>query len=409
MRKFPQNFLWGAATSSYQVEGNNRQADWWQWEKTAGVERSGNACRHYDKYALDFDLAKTLHHNAHRLSIEWSRIEPAEGRFSRKELAHYLEVILALRSRAIEPIVTLHHFTNPVWFAQKGGWTNRRAVYFFLRYCEYVASALAKHVHFWITINEPTIYISHSYIFGAWPPQEKSLVKATAVEENLAQAHVKAYRLLHRIYRQQSLYEPAVSIAQNVMAFVPCTHQLKNRVAAYMRSKIYNLGFLERIMRHNILRKKPLDFIGVNYYSRQLVDLKKMRIGNMAMDTCERNHHRVLKNSLGWDIYPKGLYDVLLELKKYYLPIMITENGICTYDDEKRWRYIYEHLEYIYRAITKGVNVTGYLYWSLLDNFEWDKGFQARFGLIDVNYRTFKRTIRKSAWKYGQVCRTGIL
>ncbi len=409
MIKFPKNFLWGAATSSYQVEGNNKNADWWQWEKRTGKIQSGNACRHYELYEEDFDIARNLSHNAHRISIEWSRIEPKEGKFSHKELQHYLDVILALRRRNLEPVVTLHHFTNPAWFSKKGGWANLRSTKYFLRYSEFIVKALSKHVHYWITINEPTIYISHAYIFGVWPPQEKSLIKAAQVEENLAFAHAQAYRLIHKIYKKFKLLAPAVSIAQNVMAFVPFANSPKNRVAAYLRDKAYNLGFIERVMHHNILRRKPLDFIGINYYSRQMVSVKDFGIGSMAMDVCYDKHHRVAKNSLGWDIYPQGLLDILLELKTYDLPVMITENGICTANDNQRWKYIYDHLKYIHCAMEEGVVVIGYLYWSLLDNFEWDKGFKPRFGLVDINYKTYKRRVRTSAKKFAKVCKTGIL
>jgi len=404
MIKFPKDFLWGAATSSYQVEGDNRNADWWQWEKKTGKERSGSACRHYELYKKDFDLARDLHHNCHRLSIEWSRIEPKEGRFSRKELKHYLDVILALRKRNIEPMVTLHHFTNPIWLARSGGWENKRCVELFLRYCDFVTRGLAKHVHYWVTINEPTIYISHSYLFGAWPPQAKSLLKAAAVEENMFLAHIRAFQRIRKVYEELKLPAPATGIAQNVMAFVPCTPELKNRFAASLRNKVYNLAFLDRIMQH-----KAMDFVGINYYSRQLVELKGWGIPNLATDVCQENHHPVKKNSLGWDIYPKGLYDLLLELKQYGLPVIITENGICTADDGLRWEYLSGHLKNIHRAMKKGVAVKGYLYWSLMDNFEWDKGFSPRFGLIGIDYKTYKRTVRKSAKKFSRVCKTGVL
>ena len=404
MIKFPQNFLWGAATSAYQVEGNNVNSDWWQWEKAVGKENSGMASRHYEFYKQDFDLAKTLNHNAHRLSIEWSRIEPEEGKFSQEELKHYIDVILSLRLLNIEPIVTLHHFTNPVWFSKQGGWENKGAINKFLCYCDFVTRYLAKHVHYWVTINEPMVYIYHAYIIGAWPPEAKSYLKAKKVEGNIVSAHIKAYRLIYKIYKESNLYKPSIGIAQNMMAFVPCTLELKNRFAAYLRNKWYNFGFLDKIMRH-----EAMDFIGVNYYSRQLVELRKWGISNLAMDVCKNNHHPVKKNSLGWDIYPEGLCEVLLKLKKYNLPIIITENGICTSDDNLRWEYIYAHLKNIHFAMEKGVNVTGYLYWSLMDNFEWDKGFGPRFGLIDIDYNTYKRTVRESARKFSQVCKTGIL
>lgn len=404
MIKFPENFFWGAATSAYQVEGDNINSDWWHWEKTAGKQNSGSACRHYEFYEQDFDLAKDLNHNAHRLSIEWSRIEPEEGKFSDRELKHYIDVILSLRARNIEPLVTLHHFTNPHWFSQSGGWLNSSCIYKFLRYCDFVIRPLVRHVRYWITINEPTIYLSHSYILGIWPPQVKSCLKAKKVQDNLVLSHIKAYRLIHKIYRELKLPEPCAGIAQYIQSFVPCRQDLKDRIAARFRNKFYNFRILDRIMRH-----KAMDFIGVNYYMRQLVEVEKWGINNLTMDVCKNNHHPVKKNSLGWDIYPEGLYELLLELKKYDLPIIITENGIATSDDSLRWEYIYVHLKNIHLAMGKGVNVTGYLHWSLMDNFEWDKGFAPRFGLVDINYNTYKRTVRESAMHFRQVCKTGVL
>jgi beta-glucosidase len=404
MIKFPQNFLWGAATSAYQVEGDNQNADWWQWEKDTGRENSGRACRHYEFYREDFDLAKSLNHNAHRLSIEWSRIEPQEGMFCEAELKHYIDVILSLKARNMEPMVTLHHFTNPIWLSKSGGWENRRSVTYFLRYCDFVVRSLAKHLRYWITINEPMVYISHGYILGVWPPQAKSYLKAKRAEDNFVSAHIGAHRLIHKIYKELNLSKPSVSIAQNTMAFVPCRADLKDRFAARLRDRWYNFGFLEKIMRH-----KAMDFIGVNYYSRQLVEVKNWGISNLATDVCKNNHHPVKKNSLGWDVYPEGLYEILLKVKKYGLPVIITENGICTSEDNLRWDYICSHLKNIHLAMEKGVNVAGYLYWSLMDNFEWDKGFRPRFGLIEIDYNTYKRTARESAGKFAQICKTGTL
>jgi beta-glucosidase len=402
--QFPKDFLWGAATAAYQVEGGNIHADWWRWEKEAGKESSGDACRHYDLYESDFALAKELGHNAHRLSVEWSRIEPEEGKFSEAALKHYVAVILALRARKIEPVVTLHHFTNPAWLAGLGGWENKKAIDFFLRYSEFIVRALAGHVRYWITLNEPTVYFSHAYFFGVWPPQKKSFWKMWAVKNRLAAAHIKAYRLIHKIYKEPHLPKPSVSIAQHMQAFVPCTPALKNKFAAFLRHWWFNLGLIDMFV-----RRKALDFIGLNYYSRQLVELKKWGLRNLAEDVCKSGHHPVKKNSLGWDIYPEGLCGLLLKLKKYGLPVMITENGVCVSDDSVRWEYIAGHLRSIHKAMEQGVPVTGYLYWSLLDNFEWDKGFGPRFGLIEMDYKTQQRTVRESARKFGRVCETGML
>jgi beta-glucosidase len=404
MLKFPQNFLWGAATSAYQVEGDNVHSDWWSWEKKVGKECSGEACNHYKFYEQDFNLAKNLNHNAHRFSIEWSRIEPKQGEFSKKELQHYEDVLLSLKKLGIEPLVTLHHFTNPLWLSKLGGWENKKSIEYFLRYCDFVVQALAPHVRYWITINEPTVFLSHAYIFGVWPPQAKSFFRAKTVQNNLVKAHVKTYALIHNIYKKSNAPRPSVGFSQFTQAFVPCVNTLKNTLATKLRNNWFNLGFIKTCAQHH-----ALDFIGLNYYSRQLVELKQWGIGNFIWDTCQNNHHSVKKNSLGWDIYPEGLLDILLKLKKYNLPIIVTENGICTPDDVLRWEYIHAHLKNIHAAIQKGVPISGYLYWSLLDNFEWDKGFAPRFGLIDVNYNTTQRTVRASALKFGQVCKTGIL
>lgn len=404
MIQFPKNFYWGAATSSYQVEGDNKDADWWAWEAQAGRERSGFACRHFEFYEQDFDLVKSLNHNAHRLSIEWSRIEPREGEFSHEALAHYVRVVKALRARGIEPMVTLHHFTNPQWFSKRGGWVSGGSVKRFLRYCDFVVPALAPDVRYWFTVNEPTVYFSHAFLWGMWPPQAKSIFKTKAVHDHLNAAHIQGYRRIRQIYRELNLTAPFISIAHHMQAIVACDEGLKTRWAVALRKQLYNLEILD-----TLAREKTLDFIGVNYYSRHLVHVHRWWIGNLLMETCQEKHHPLKKNFLGWDIYPEGLNQVLLDIKKYNVPVIISENGICAADDRERWEYIQSHLKNVHLAMGQGVNVIGYLYWSLMDNFEWAHGFGPRFGLIDIDYKTFKRTQRESARKFANVCRTGVL
>lgn len=399
MKKFPQNFFWGAATSAHQVEGQNIHSDWWQAEQAQRLkEASGAACRHYELYADDFLIAQQLNHNCHRFSIEWSRIEPTEGVFAPLEIEHYRKIIADLRSKGMEPIVTLHHFTNPAWFSQKGGWSKAGLQKYFLRFVDRIVNELAPQVKFWVTINEPLIYSSHSYLLGLWPPQQRCLWQTAKVTYNLAKAHIKAYRLIHKIYQEKSLARPMVSIAANLQAFEICRPTLKNKVALYLRHKLYNLCFIELL-----LRKKTLDYIGVNYYGRNLADARRWGIKSLLLDTCQDNHYPLRKNSLGWDIYPQGLYKLLISLRKYNLPVLITENGICTLDDNLRWDYIREHLEQLHQAISQGTNVLGYIYWSLLDNFEWAEGFTPRFGLVQIDYQNQKRTVRESAKKLGAV------
>jgi len=402
---FPKDFFWGAATSAHQVEGNNLNSDWWDWEKSREVkEPSGEACRHYQLYKEDFDLARQLNHNCHRLSIEWSRIQPEENKFSSLELNHYKEVILALRARGLEPMITLHHFTNPLWFARLGGWKNRKAADYFLRYVEKVVEPLAEMVTYWITINEPMVYTYQSFITGVWPPQDKSLFKAKKAIDNLAAAHIKAYGLIHSIYKKSRLPSPSVSIAHNMIAFVSCKASMRNKLAVYLRKKLFNFRLIEKLA-----GAKSLDFIGLNYYTRHLIDTQSWSLRSLLFDNCPNNHDILSKNSLGWEIYPQGLYDLLLALKKYGLCVFILENGICDLGDNQKWEFIKAHLEKIHAAIEKGVRVRSYIYWSLLDNFEWADGFTPRFGLIGVDYHTYKRTVRESAKKFSEVCKTGKL
>ncbi|MDD5561566.1 MAG: glycoside hydrolase family 1 protein [Candidatus Omnitrophica bacterium] len=405
MEKFPRNFLWGASTSAHQVEGNNLYNDWWLAEQSGALKEASNqACRHYELYAADFAIAKELEHNCHRFSIEWSRIEPQEGLFRDSEIKHYRKVIAELKNLGIEPVVTLHHFTSPAWFSQRGGWAKPKLQRYFLRFVEKVVQEFSGDIKFWVTINEPLVYSSHSYLLGVWPPKERSLFKAVQVTLNMAKAHIQAYRIIHKIYQEKNLSRPMVSIAANLQAFEICRPTLKNKLAAYLRHKLYNLYFIELL-----LRKKTLDYIGVNYYSRNLVDVENWRLRSLLVDTCKHNHHPLRKNSLGWDIYPQGLYKLLISLKQYNLPVLITENGICTEDDDLRWDYMRTHLEQLHNSMREGVNVLGYIYWSLIDNFEWDKGFVPRFGLVDINYPEQKRTIRPSARKLAAVFKSGMI
>lgn len=405
MNNFPKQFFWGAATSAYQVEGGNHNSDWWEWERAAGLAQGcGSACRHYQLYEKDFDLASQLRHNAHRLSVEWARIEPEEGRFSEEAVNHYRDVIRALRRRGMEPVVTLYHFTLPIWFSRLGGWENREAVKYFLRYTEKIVSSLVDQVGLWVTINEPMVYAYHSYILGAWPPQVRSFARSRRVTKTLLLAHIKAYSLIHNIYRRRNVEPPMVSIAKNLQAFAACRPTLKNKLAVYLRNKYYNFDFIKKL-----IRRKSLDFIGVNYYTRGVSDARSWRIKSLLLDDCRDNCSVLKKNYLGWDIYPEGLYKVLTGLKKYKRPVFILENGICIDDDRLRWDFILQHLKSLLKAISAGVNVMGYIYWSLLDNYEWDKGFGPRFGLVEVDYNNYARKVRESAKKLAQVCQTGEL
>lgn len=390
--KFPKGFLWGAANSAHQVEGGNLN-DWTIWEeenaeKLAKQARdywkdwqqemfpemlnaknyiSRTACDHYHHFKRDFDIAQSLNHNTHRFSIEWSRIEPIEGKFDQKEIEHYRQVLIALKKRGLEPFVTLHHFTLPIWLTKKGGWLNPKTPYYFDRYVKIISENLFDQVNFWITINEPNVYSSNSFLRGTWPSQKKNVFKYFKVLNNLAKAHSLAYRALHLID-----LDCQVGIAKNNIDFK------HNPIISYF----WNSYFLNKISAEQ-------DFIGLNYYFHSHFIEKK----NLPF------------SGLGWKIFPEGIYHVLKGLKKYDKPIYITENGIASVQDETRIKFIKDHLSWVHKAIQEGVDVKGYFYWSLLDNFEWDKGFWPRFGLVKVNYQTLERKIRSSAKYYAKICK----
>ena len=401
--KFPENFYWGAAISAHQVEGNQNN-DWvdlgeknakrlvkeagmywqkWQQEKFPEMFEeenyiSGVACKHYELFREDFETAKNLGHNAHRFSIEWSRIEPKEGCFDEGAIRHYQKVVNALLELGMEPFVTLYHWTLPLWFCRKGGWLNKRSPIYFERYVRKVSSAL-KGIRFFITINEPNIYASQSYLKGSWPPQKKNFFLYKRVLNNLVEAHCQAYSVIKKINSQIQ-----VGIAKNIVYFEAVNDNLVNSFLKKLSDYFFNLWFLNKI-------KNYQDFIGLNYYSHNRIDFG-----------FNKNKNKLVSD-LGWEIYPKGIYFALKLASKFKKPIFITENGVADKEDKIRSWFIENHLLWVGRAIGEGINVKGYFYWSLLDNFEWDKGFWPRFGLVEVDYKTQKRKIRPSALVYKKI------
>jgi beta-glucosidase len=404
---FPDGFLWGAATSSHQVEGDNRWNDWWQFEQAGRLPyRSGDACRHYERYEQDFEMARGLGHNAHRFSIEWSRIEPRPGHWDHGALQHYVDVVRALRARGIEPIVTLHHFTNPAWLTELGGWLRKDTVARFADYAKRVAERLAGEVRYWISINEPTVYAKHAFVAGAWPPGMRgSWRQALAVMRNMARAHAAVHTIMHR-HREDAM----VGFAHSAPLIMACNPQRPlDRSAALMRDAALNhLPFL-------LLGRSPkrcLDFIGLNYYNRTVVRWAPRGQALLFGEDCVADHHGEPRrfSDMGWEIYPEGLRLTLERFAVAYgVPLMITENGIATGEDELRSWFLLRHLEALGDAIARGVPVLGYLYWSLIDNFEWAEGTAPRFGLAAVDFATQERRVRPFAERYAAVCATNQL
>lgn len=388
MAEFPKKFLWGAATSAHQVEGNNHN-DWTEWEKLGRVargEQSGRTSGHAERFREDFAMAKSLGHNAHRLSFEWSRIEPRPGYIDPAAIRHYRQVLEELRQLDIEPVVTLWHFTNPAWVARLGGWANGETVDLYGRYVMAVVRELGDLVTHWVTINEPTVYSSLSYLFGYWPPERKNPWLAWQVIRHFAAAHHLAYQIIHR-------HNPSakVGVANNLSDFVSARPgNILDRGLTALATYWHNQWWLDQTYLEQ-------DFIGLNYYFYHPLQFKLSGLRGLfrPMPTAS-----AARSDLGWEIHPEGLAHLLHFLKRYQRPIIITENGLADANDTQRAAFIRGHVGAIDRAIGDGVRVQGYLHWSLLDNFEWREGFTPRFGLLAVDYQTLKRTIRPSAYAF---------
>jgi beta-glucosidase len=415
--EFPKGFLWGTATSAHQVEGGNRNNDWWEWERRPGKIADGStseiACDQYNRYREDFDLIKEFGHNAHRLSIEWSRLEPQEGLFSCDEFDHYRRVLGALRERGIEPMVTLHHFTNPLWLSRMGGWENPKAVEYFARFAKAAARELGALVQLWNTINEPAVYAHQAYIEGNWPPGSRSLRTACIVLTNMLRAHALAYHALHENSPGRHC---AVGIAKSITAIEPLRPgNLPDKALARLSDFLFNWWFLDAIETGKLswpigmgqkvqILSGTHDLIGINYYTRRKVRFALQGPAALLRRTRE-TPPSATANNLGRESYPEGLYGTLIRLKKYKRPIYITENGCADARDSIRPKYLRDHLIQIHRAITDGADVRGYFHWSLLDNFEWAFGLTPRFGLLEVDYRTQARSPRPSAHVYSKIAR----
>ncbi len=415
---FPPSFLWGTAASAHQVEGNNTNNDWWEWEHRGKINdgsRSGPACDHYNRFEEDFSALRKQHHNTHRFSIEWSRIEPEKGRWDTRAVAHYKQVIRSLKSRGLTPMLTLHHFTNPLWLARMGGWENPAVVGFFERFARFAARELGKDVGLWITINEPIVYAYECYISGIGPPGKNDFSAAMRVIRHMLLAHAAAYHALHEVlgescrvsfakhcrvldpYRGGSFFDRALSMCFDFMfnrLFTSaCIHGVIPPPAA----------FFQRARR----LKNTMDFIAVNYYTRELIRFDIGKADSLFMSLVTRPGAKV--NSLRWEFYPYGLFRFLKRFRKYHKPVYITENGTCTPDDTERSRFMVAHLKQVHRAVSRGIDVRGYYYWSCMDNFEWAEGFTPRFGLMEVDYNTQRRTLRESGKLYAEIAGTGIL
>ena len=415
---FPDGFLWGTATSAHQVEGGNTNNDWWAFEQRAGAiwhgDRCGDGCGWWQDAEGDLDLMARMGQNSHRLSVEWSRIEPDAGTFDQAAIGRYRELLVGMRDRGIEPMVTLHHFTTPLWMAQQGGWSNRNVIERFRRFVAYTVDALGDLVRLWCTINEPAVYATEAYLVGIHAPGHTNPREALVVLKHMLAAHAVAYEALHRAQPEAS-----VGLVKNIRLFDPANPR---KLADHLVARFVDYAFNEmtllsmesgrpafpiNLSRHRINLADSLDFIGLNYYTRDLVALDLKRPSEMFLrrfPTPGAEISDIGREGTYGEVYPEGMYRSLSRVARFGKPIYITEVGLPDADDDQRPRFLLTHLAQVHRAIADGMPVCGFYHWSLLDNFEWSEGWDMRFGLVSFDQRTGERRIRRSGELYTTIC-----
>ena len=388
------NMLLGASSAATQIEGDCTNTNWYDWYLKGHIKDNSSpekANRHYKYFKEDIELMKQMGLQIARIGLEWARIEPQEGVFDEEVLEHYKEELKLMNANGIKPLVSLWHFSNPLWFEKKGGFFCKDARGLFLDYVSKVVSHLGEYIESWVTLNEPNVYGFLSYFVGAWPPGKKSLLKYIKLMDIFNELHIESYNMIHRCYP-----DAKVGTALHVRAYEPFDDSKQN---------IYMKNFAEALMQKNLAKSmntgkvaipfknhkegKYYDFIGINYYTRSLVK---------GFNECTKEN--TPKNDLGWEIYPEGLRLLCEEYhNEYQAPIYITENGTCDNEDKFRCLFLYDHL----KQISDLDYVERYYHWCFIDNWEWVEGEKARFGLIHNDYDNQIRTFKKSGYFYKEI------
>ncbi len=412
---FPAGFLWGTATSAFQVEGNSPASNWTAWTNEPGRilqgMKPGLACDWWGgRWKEDFDRAAESGQNAHRLSVDWARIQPAEDRWNEDALDYYRQIVRGAVERGLLPMVTLHHFSDPLWLSEQGGWANPKSPQYFEVFVRKTVEALKEYVSLWVTINEPNIYYFSGYLTGEFPPGHHGDLESTfQVLCNMLRGHAAAYRTIHEIQKNARVglahHHRPLRAARRWMPF--------DRLIAHLGPMVMNafpLALKDGKVRF-LLKQASLpevahtqDFFGLNYYAINLLKFVLNPADNFIKTSfppeAEVSGSGFLAN------LPEGLFESFRWARQFNIPILVTENGIEDSDDGLRQRFLVEHVHQMWRAITYSWPVKGYFHWSQIDNFEWERGWTQRFGLWGLNTETQARIRRKSVDIYAEICRT---
>jgi len=422
--KFPRGFLWGVATSAFQMEGNNGNTQWHEFEKAGGIrtgEASGRACNWWCDAERDFDIAQSMGLNSLRLSVSWSRIEPEEGIFDSQAIERYRRMLAALIGRGIRPIVCLHHFAHPVWFEKKGAFLSGDCVADFSRFVKFTVSELSDHCNDWLTFNEPNIYGIEGYVDGGHPPAEHDhVIRYFKVLGNMGLCHGSAYHIIHNLQRHAS-----VSFANHFLIFTAVKTQFFDSLAARVARDSFNNIFINMVTG----RRAPLfsgidkrldeikdtwDYVGANIYGGVDVffDITKPKtafVNRIAPPRGRTGDPHPNGTPMFGEIYPQGIQIVVERLAKYGKPFFILENGVPDRDDKLRPWVIATAVKTMHGLIEQGYKILGYHHWSLVDNFEWAWGYAMKFGLVAVDPVTQERKPRPSAAFYSEIAKANAM
>ena len=404
----PQGMLMGVATAATQIEGGDVGSNWNDWYEKGRITDGTDPAAdndHWQFWQEDTQLMADMGLQLYRFSVEWARLMPTEDAVDEDAVERYRQELLLLRERGIRPLLTIHHFTNPMWFENKGAFEKRENLHYYLELVELVADRFGDLCSDYITINEPNVYATNSYFFGLWPPGHQSVWKTLQVMENLAFCHIRAYEILHEKRKTMGYTDTMVGCANHVRVFAPKNeknlwHRISAKLTAYLfqdaLTEAMTLGqFPFPLRNHGKLPKgEYTDFIGVNYYTRSTVS----GIGDGVRDNCP-------KNDLNWEIYPQGIVACAEQLYKLLpRPIWITENGTCDNDDRFRCLYLYEHLKTLSES---SLPFRRYYHWCFCDNFEWVEGNSAKFGLVSVDPKSRQRQVKASGQFYSGIITAG--
>jgi len=407
---FPANFLWGTATAAHQVEGNNVNCDYWVLEHTPGspfVEPSGDACDQYHLYADDIAMLARLGFNSYRFSIEWARVEPEPGEFSRAALDHYRRVLACCYEHKITPVVTFHHFTSPRWVAGDGGWEDKKTADLFARYCERAAAHLGDLIGIACTINEANLG-AYQYLIGSLPlkvnPARATWLADAAhrigadpnrfapylmcdqmkARDTMLEAHRLAAAALKS---SRGKYPVGICLALADLQAESGAEQRRDRIKAECQDIFYEAA-------------RGDDYVGVQTYTRNRIAAARTLRPDAGVET----------TMMHYEFWPEALEATIRQASAVAkVPVIVTENGIGTDKDDRRIEYVRRALNGVARCIRDGIDVRGYYYWSLLDNFEWNSGYRPTFGLVAVDRETQARSLKPSAQWLGNIARSNAM